>query len=164
MISIDWMITYKPTLRTWSRTTAELWDAQKYPKIIIVGINKVGSELINLVHDVAKRCGIHQVLPADLKTTTELIRKGEDGLNIRIANKAEIFAESRGDYWLTQLFCHTACLKNDVLETKIKWRIAGEQVAGCNCSWGCPCQFNALPTTGHCEATWSVADQGRVFW
>ena len=35
---------------------------------------------------------------------------------------------------------------------KIKWRIAGEEVANCNCSWGCPCQFNALPTTGDCEA------------
>ena len=36
--------------------------------------------------------------------------------------------------------------------TKIKWRIAGEKVASCNCSWGCRCQFNALPTTGRCEA------------
>jgi hypothetical protein len=35
---------------------------------------------------------------------------------------------------------------------KIKWRIAGEEFASCNCSWGCPCQFNALPTTGRCEA------------
>jgi hypothetical protein len=44
--------------------------------------------------------------------------------------------------------------------TKIKWRIAGEQVVSCNCSWGCPCQFNALPTTGHCEATgaWQIND------
>ena len=22
----------------------------------------------------------------------------------------------------------------------------------CNCSYGCPCQFNALPTHGFCEA------------
>jgi len=36
--------------------------------------------------------------------------------------------------------------------TKIKWRIAGEEFASCNCSWGCPCQFNALPTTGRCGA------------
>ena len=36
--------------------------------------------------------------------------------------------------------------------TKIKWRIAGEQFGSCNCNWGCPCQFNALPTTGGCEA------------
>jgi hypothetical protein len=35
---------------------------------------------------------------------------------------------------------------------KIKWRLTGEQVVGCNCSWGCPCQFNAPPTTGRCEA------------
>ncbi len=33
-----------------------------------------------------------------------------------------------------------------------KWRIAGEEVASCNCAWGCPCQFNALPTTGCCRA------------
>jgi len=35
---------------------------------------------------------------------------------------------------------------------RIKWRIAGEEFASCNCNWGCPCQFNALPTTGRCEA------------
>jgi hypothetical protein len=35
---------------------------------------------------------------------------------------------------------------------EIKWRIAGEEFASCNCNWGCPCQFNALPTTGRCEA------------
>jgi hypothetical protein len=42
--------------------------------------------------------------------------------------------------------------------TKIEWRIAGEQVVSCNCDWGCPCQFNALPTTGQCEATgaWQI--------
>jgi hypothetical protein len=27
---------------------------------------------------------------------------------------------------------------------KTSWRIAGEEVV--NCNWGCPCQFNALPT------------------
>ena len=35
--------------------------------------------------------------------------------------------------------------------TKTKWHIAGEEMVSCNCAWGCPCQFNALPTTGHCE-------------
>ncbi len=32
------------------------------------------------------------------------------------------------------------------------WRIAGESLASCNCDWGCPCQFNASPTHGSCEA------------
>ena len=35
--------------------------------------------------------------------------------------------------------------------TQTKWRIAGEEVGSCNCAWGCPCQFNALPTHGRCE-------------
>jgi hypothetical protein len=34
---------------------------------------------------------------------------------------------------------------------KTPWRIVGEEVGGCNCAWGCPCQFNALPTHGRCE-------------
>jgi hypothetical protein len=36
--------------------------------------------------------------------------------------------------------------------TSVPWRIVGEEVASCNCAWGCPCQFNALPTHGRCEA------------
>jgi hypothetical protein len=44
--------------------------------------------------------------------------------------------------------------------TKINWQMAGEEVGHCNCSWGCPCQFNALPTTGHCESlvAWQISD------
>jgi hypothetical protein len=25
----------------------------------------------------------------------------------------------------------------------------------CNCDWGCPCNFNARPTTGKCEGGWT---------
>jgi hypothetical protein len=43
---------------------------------------------------------------------------------------------------------------------KTPWHIAGEEVANCNCGWGCPCQFNALPTTGRCEALigWQIRE------
>jgi hypothetical protein len=47
--------------------------------------------------------------------------------------------------------------------TNVKWRIAGEEVANCNCSWGCPCQFNALPTTGNCEAIVVWANRRGIF-
>jgi hypothetical protein len=33
----------------------------------------------------------------------------------------------------------------------VRWRIAGDEVVSCNCAWGCPCQFNGLPTNGRCE-------------
>lgn len=32
------------------------------------------------------------------------------------------------------------------------WMIRGVGYSNCNCAWGCPCQFNAPTTHGHCEA------------
>jgi hypothetical protein len=40
--------------------------------------------------------------------------------------------------------------------TTTPWRITGEETGTCNCAWGCPCQFNALPTHGRCEALVAV--------
>lgn len=36
------------------------------------------------------------------------------------------------------------------------WTIKGREFVHCNCAWGCPCQFNALPTHGHCEAVGAI--------
>jgi len=33
-----------------------------------------------------------------------------------------------------------------------KWRLKMEQLMACNCSWGCPCSFDSIPTYGTCEA------------
>lgn len=35
----------------------------------------------------------------------------------------------------------------------VDWRMRGLEITNCNCDWGCPCQFNALPTHGDCRAT-----------
>jgi hypothetical protein len=34
----------------------------------------------------------------------------------------------------------------------VDWKMKGPEVANCNCAWGCPCQFNSLPTHGDCRA------------
>lgn len=36
------------------------------------------------------------------------------------------------------------------------WEIQAKEFANCNCAYGCPCQFNALPTYGSCEATVAI--------
>jgi len=33
-----------------------------------------------------------------------------------------------------------------------EWMFKGREFANCNCAYGCPCQFNALPTHGDCKA------------
>src|SRR4051812_43727556 len=40
------------------------------------------------------------------------------------------------------------------------WNLSGKVLVACNCAWGCPCNFNAPPTTGQCEGgwTWHVED------
>ncbi len=37
------------------------------------------------------------------------------------------------------------------------WEMRGTELINCNCSYGCPCQFNALPTHGFCEALGAIA-------
>jgi hypothetical protein len=32
-----------------------------------------------------------------------------------------------------------------------EWQVEGIEFGSCNCSYGCPCQFEALPTHGHCR-------------
>jgi hypothetical protein len=36
--------------------------------------------------------------------------------------------------------------------TNVNWMIKAREFANCNCAYGCPCQFNALPTHGDCRA------------
>ena len=46
--------------------------------------------------------------------------------------------------------------------TDVKWMIKGREFAHCNCSYGCPCQFNALPTYGDCRAVVAIeVDEGH---
>jgi hypothetical protein len=44
----------------------------------------------------------------------------------------------------------------------VQWSIKGPHFANCNCDFGCPCQFNALPTDGTCRAVvaWRI-DEGH---
>ena len=44
----------------------------------------------------------------------------------------------------------------------VEWSMEGVEFSNCNCAVGCPCQFNALPTHGHCRAfTFIQINKGR---
>jgi hypothetical protein len=44
----------------------------------------------------------------------------------------------------------------------VEWSMQGTEFANCNCSWGCPCQFNGMPTSGNCRAFCFIqVDKGR---
>jgi hypothetical protein len=47
-------------------------------------------------------------------------------------------------------------------QTTTDWRVKGTLIIACSCDYGCPCNFNAPPTLGHCEGgwTWHVEEGG----
>lgn len=38
----------------------------------------------------------------------------------------------------------------------VRWTLKGREFVHCNCAYGCPCQFNALPTHGDCRAVAAI--------
>ncbi len=47
-------------------------------------------------------------------------------------------------------------------ETATAWRLRGTVLVACNCDYGCPCNFNALPTKGYCQGGWTWhVEEGR---
>jgi len=99
-----------------AKLSAEEEDSSKYPKLIIIGINQVGTTLIQLVPDIAKRIGIHKIQQATKEKTIELVNRGCCQLGIRIEKIERIYDESNGDYWLTQQLSQSICTMNDVTE------------------------------------------------
>ena len=98
-----------------AKTAAEEANPE-LPKLVLIGINEIGSELIQLVPDIAKRTGIHRIQPGDEQKIQRLVDAGCSELNIKISNSDRIYQESHGDYWLTQQLCQTVCTLNEVYE------------------------------------------------
>lgn len=45
-------------------------------------------------------------------------------------------------------------------QTTTIWHLKGSILGACNCDWGCPCNFDAPPTYGHCNGTyvWQIRE------
>jgi hypothetical protein len=41
-----------------------------------------------------------------------------------------------------------------------RWSLQGAIFGPCNCDWGCPCNFDARPTRGHCQGiyVWAIRE------
>jgi hypothetical protein len=100
-----------------AKVAAEEGEQTTLPKLIMIGINQVGSSLIQLAPDIAKRCGIHRIVPGTRETVTSLIQTGCKLLNLHPFDVDAVFSESKGDYWLTQNICQSVCTLNGILET-----------------------------------------------
>src|SRR5262249_36582763 len=100
-----------------AKVAAERAEESRLPKLVIIGINEVGSELIQLVPDLAKRTGIHRIRPGTEADIGALILQGCERLNVQIDGADRIYPETRGDYWLTQQLCQSICAAAGITDT-----------------------------------------------
>jgi len=105
----------KNTLADFMKLLADEGDATS--KLILIGINKAGQQLVKFAPDLGSRIDVLRFEPSDLDKIIDLIEQGEAALNIAIPAKKEIAKKAAGSFQITQLLCHKACTSSRITES-----------------------------------------------
>lgn len=97
-------------------------------KIVIVGINKAGQSLLNYAADLTGRIDTITFESNPEIKVHELIRKGEEALNIEINIKEDIVLDAQGSFHLTQMLCHEACVEAGILDEKMEMQVTASSM------------------------------------
>jgi len=111
-----------------SETQREIADLMKYLadeesedcKFVIVGINRAGDSLVKFAPDLTNRIDRIKFEANSEAKIEELIRKGEEALNIRIGTRNDIITEAQGSFNITQMLCLETCIQGDIKEEQAK--------------------------------------------
>jgi hypothetical protein len=96
------------------KVTADIEDPGR--KLVIIGINEAGRALIKSSPDLSNRIDVIRFeIEPDFKID-ELIRAGEDALNVEIGARELIVEKARGSFYLAQLLCMDACVMDSITE------------------------------------------------
>ncbi|MGC2182990.1 MAG: hypothetical protein WA637_06915, partial [Terriglobales bacterium] len=87
-------------------------------KLILVGINRVGDSLINFAPDLNNRIDTIKFEANPDDRVLELVRKGEQALNIALKITQDVVKASTGSFYLAQMLCHQTCLAAGVTEAQ----------------------------------------------
>lgn len=85
-------------------------------KIIIVGINKAGENLVQFAHDLVNRLDIVPFESNPDERVEELLSKGQEALNFRLNIVLEIIQAAKGSFFLAQMLALEVCLASDIHE------------------------------------------------
>lgn len=87
-------------------------------KLILIGINKAGQQLVKFAHDLGMRVDVFRLEANAEDRILELIGKGEGALNIDLDAKQDIVKSAHGSFQLAQMLCHRLCVLGGVTETR----------------------------------------------
>ncbi len=85
-------------------------------KLIVVGINKAGENLIQFAHDLVNRLDVVPFESNPDERVSELLTKGETALKIRLNVSDDIVSAARGSFFLAQMLALEACLACKITE------------------------------------------------
>lgn len=88
-------------------------------KLILIGINKAGHQLVKFAHDLGLRIDIFRLEVNPFERLEKVIELGEAALNVHFQNKREISELAQGSFQLVQLLCHKICLLDGVTESRV---------------------------------------------
>lgn len=91
-------------------------------KLVVVGINRAGDNLINFAHDLVNRVDVLKFETNPDHKIRELVEKGEQALNISINVREDLVELSQGSFYIAQMLCHEICIHEGVLEASDKHR------------------------------------------
>lgn len=98
-------------------------------KLIIIGINKAGQQLISSSHDLGLRLDIFKLESNSHEKILELLALGEKALNIEIEHKEDVASKAEGSFQIAQLLAHKLCVKNRIIATCPDKKILSDSIS-----------------------------------
>lgn len=106
-------------------TKSRLYDMMKVladtdddkSKLILIGINKAGQQLVKFAHDLGLRLDVFRLEANPDDKILESINRGESALNVELVESSHIVTRAQGSFQIAQLLCHRACASSGVGET-----------------------------------------------
>lgn len=113
---------YRRELASGMKVLADQPQDGRYGKVTLIGINPLGSSLVQVMPDLSGRFRIIRLdVEKDWQRSTkiaELIVLGERAANVRFKRRDEFIVAAAGSFFLAQCLCNMAAVKSGVEETQ----------------------------------------------
>ena len=85
-------------------------------KLIIVGINRAGDALVRHAPDLANRVDVIKFEVEPTEQVAEVVRLGEQALNVSLDAADRIITAAQGSFYLVQMLCQELCMADGIAE------------------------------------------------
>lgn len=92
-------------------------------KLVIIGIPQSGQTLVNIAFDVTMRIDVFKWGKVKDELILQMIKQGEQALNIELDRKAEIALAANGSLNVAQYLCFSICYKEHVIKTQDQFQV-----------------------------------------